>query len=125
VSGRRAAQGIAVTIASATALTASFGMRASELDATARGAAVYAKYCAVCHGAGGAGDGRAAAVQTVRPADLTLSTRSAEYKQQIISRGGAALGRSSSMPAWSHELSPTDIRDLVSYVQTLSARRHE
>jgi putative copper resistance protein D len=37
----------------------------------ARGAAVYAENCALCHGAAGHGDGPAAAGLPVRPADLT------------------------------------------------------
>ena len=35
------------------------------------GARLYAGNCALCHGAGGKGDGPAAAALTVRPADLT------------------------------------------------------
>ena len=36
-----------------------------------RGAHLYVENCALCHGAGGKGDGPAAAPLTVRPADLT------------------------------------------------------
>ena len=75
----------------------------------ARGAALFSKYCALCHGAGGAGDGRAARVQKVPPADLTVSTRARSYKLQIVRNGGAEMGRSSSMPAWREVLSEAEI----------------
>jgi cytochrome c oxidase cbb3-type subunit 2/cytochrome c oxidase cbb3-type subunit I/II len=80
---------------------------------------VYAKYCTLCHGASGKGDGRAAVIQQRKPADLTKSVRTFEYKLDIVRRGGAALSRSSSMPAWSDVLSDAEIRAVVAYLQTL------
>jgi mono/diheme cytochrome c family protein len=94
---------------------------AGENAASSRGAATFAQYCALCHGAEGKGDGRAARVQQVRPADLTRSARSAAYKSEIIRKGGAAMNRSSSMPSWGEVLSASDIDDIVAYLQTLSA----
>jgi mono/diheme cytochrome c family protein len=119
---RRAVRGIAVTLASATALVAPFGERANDAAAapSARGAVIFAKYCAVCHGESGAGDGRAASLQKVAPANLLLSTRSGEYQLRIVTDGGAALNRSSSMPAWRGELSEEQIQDVVAYIQRLS-----
>jgi mono/diheme cytochrome c family protein len=38
---------------------------------TRSGASYYTEYCAACHGAGGKGDGPAAAGLSARPADLT------------------------------------------------------
>ncbi len=88
-------------------------------DAVARGAALYQTYCELCHGTSGKGDGRAATLQRTRPADLTLSARSDEYKIQIITAGGAAVKRSTSMPAWRDSLSQQQIRDVVAYLRTL------
>jgi mono/diheme cytochrome c family protein len=95
--------------------------RASEPqdDAVSRGAALYQTYCELCHGTSGKGDGRAATLQRTRPADLTLSARSDEYKIQIITAGGAAVKRSTSMPAWRDSLSQQQIRDVVAYLRTL------
>jgi mono/diheme cytochrome c family protein len=42
--------------------------------ATPAGGALFAQYCAVCHGSGGRGDGPAAAGLPVRPTDLTRLT---------------------------------------------------
>jgi mono/diheme cytochrome c family protein len=93
---------------------------AEDLDAAAaRGATVFEKYCTLCHGKTGHGDGRAARLQEARPADLTLSRRSDAYKLQIIRSGGAALQRSASMPAWSDALSEAEMRDVVAYLRTL------
>jgi mono/diheme cytochrome c family protein len=76
----------------------------------------------LCHGASGVGDGRAASLQKAPPADLTASTRPRSYKLQIVTRGGAEMGRSESMPAWRDVLSEADIQDVVSYVETLNVR---
>jgi cytochrome c oxidase cbb3-type subunit III len=97
------------------------GVLAAEPEGNAlRGAAVFQKYCVLCHGASGHGDGRAAALQKARPADLTLSDRSDAYKLQIIREGGVALQRSTSMPPWSDVLSESQIRDVVAYLRTLT-----
>lgn len=91
--------------------------RAAE-PSTPVGAQVYAKYCMLCHGATGKGDGRAAVIQQRKPADLTKSTQTHAYKLDIVRRGGAALNRSSSMPAWSDVLSEEEISQVVAYLQT-------
>lgn len=99
------------------ALAISHGVNAAEPQAT--GAQVYSKYCALCHGAQGKGDGRAAVLQQRPPANLTQSRRTYEYKLDIVRRGGAALNRSSGMPAWSEALTDREITDVVAYLQTL------
>jgi mono/diheme cytochrome c family protein len=110
---------VVVTIASASALATAQYVRAGD-RAAARGAEVFAKYCVLCHGASGVGNGRAASLQKVPPADLTSSTRPRSYKLQIVTRGGAEMGRSESMPAWREVLSEVEIQDVVSYIEMLS-----
>jgi mono/diheme cytochrome c family protein len=73
----------------------------------------------LCHGPLGKGDGRAASLQQVPPADLSKSRRSSAYKLQIIREGGAAVNRSRSMPAWREVLSPEQIAEVAAYVNTL------
>jgi len=114
-------RGLALALASASVLASTHDARPAKTPA-ARGAAVFSKYCALCHGAGGVGDGRAASLQKVPPANLTISTRGRSYKMQIVREGGAALGRSSSMPAWRDVLTDAEITDVVEYVQTLNPR---
>ena len=114
-------RGLALALASASVLASTHDARPAKTPA-AHGAAVFSKYCALCHGAGGVGDGRAASLQKVPPANLTISTRGRSYKMQIVREGGAALGRSSSMPAWRDVLTDAEITDVVEYVQTLNPR---
>lgn len=116
----RFVRGIALVFASAGVLASTHEMRPGATP-VARGAAVFSKYCALCHGSGGAGDGRAASMQKARPADLTVSSRSRSYKLQIVRDGGAELGRSSSMPAWREVLTDAEIADVVEYVETLNS----
>lgn len=112
-------RGLALALASASALASTHEVRPGTTP-VARGAAVFSKYCSLCHGTGGAGDGRAASMQKVPPADLTVSTRLRSYKLQIVRKGGAELGRSSGMPAWRDVLSDAEIADVVEYIQTLN-----
>ena len=114
----RFGRGVVLALASAGVLASTHEVRPGNAQ-VARGATVYSKYCALCHGSGGAGDGRAAAMQKVPPADLTVSTRSPGYKLQIVRDGGAELGRSSSMPAWRDVLSDAEIAEVVEYIETL------
>src|SRR3954468_19862184 len=102
-------------------MCAADGAHADDTAAAAqvRGSATFAKYCSLCHGTQGKGDGRAARLQQVPPADLTRSQRSDAYKSEIIRKGGAAMSRSSSMPSWGEVLSSQDIQDVVAYLQTL------
>lgn len=119
----RLLRGSALALASAGVLASAHDMRPDAAPVpTPSGAALFSKYCSLCHGAGGAGDGRAASVQKVPPANLTVSTRPRSYKMRIVREGGAALGRSSSMPAWRDVLTDEEIADVVEYVQVLNPR---
>lgn len=52
-----------------------FGLVAEACADTDAGAALYARYCATCHGEGGEGDGPSAALVTIPPANLTALAR--------------------------------------------------
>jgi len=69
----------------------------------AAGAEFYAQTCIPCHGEGGKGDGAASAALTPKPRDLTgkewQDSIDDEYLRKIIQYGGAAVGKSPTMPA--------------------------
>jgi len=85
----------------------------------AAGEKVFQRYCVTCHGAKADGKGPAARLFTPPPADLTASTRTDQYKASIIRAGGAAVGRSASMPPWGQELDARQIDDLVEYLRSV------
>jgi mono/diheme cytochrome c family protein len=105
--------------ANALALLAAPGASADSQTVQARGATVFAQYCVLCHGRAGKGDGRAALMQKVPPADLTVSALSADDKRRIVFLGGAGVGRSASMPAWAEVLTEEQIEDVLVYLDSL------
>ena len=92
-----------------------------------RGERLYRRYCAVCHGSGGRGDGpNAAFLEDDQPRDLTdsryFARLSDEHLYRVIADGGAAIRGSRFMPPWGRTLSPAQLRDLVAFVRTLSMK---
>lgn len=88
------------------------------------GAVIYGQFCATCHGAGGKGDGSAAAALDPGPADHTdpafMGTLSDEHLYRVIQGGGAAVGKSPLMAPWGGVLTDEQIRDLISFLRRLS-----
>lgn len=84
-----------------------------------RGDIVFKNYCILCHGVKADGAGRAAKLYSPKPANLVLSDKNDEYKELIIRRGGAALGRSEFMPPWNNELTHEQITDVVAYLHSI------
>jgi mono/diheme cytochrome c family protein len=65
------------------------------------GAIVYQRYCAVCHGLEGRGDGPAAVALTPRPTDLTrLTDGVVELMRRIDGRAAIPAHGSEAMPVW-------------------------
>jgi len=86
------------------------------------GNSVFRAYCVHCHGPEARGCGPAARLYRPRPANLTASTRSPEYKERIIRGGGQSMGRSPFMPPWGQQLSGEDITDIVAFLSTLEKK---
>ena len=86
---------------------------------------IYLSRCSVCHGEQGMGDGKLAGkvIRDPVPFNLTLSVQSPEYLQEIITRGGAAVGRSGSMPPWAEELTGTQVQSVIEYLLSIRADR--
>jgi mono/diheme cytochrome c family protein len=85
-----------------------------------RGAIVFRTYCVLCHGPQADGRGRAARHYSPPPANLAASQATDEYKEKIIRKGGAAMGRSPFMPPWEQELTAEQIQDVVAYLRTIN-----
>ncbi len=88
-------------------------------DNKRRGEVVFKTNCILCHGLMADGKGRAARIYDPPPANLTKSAKNDDYKRMIITGGGAAMGRSEFMPAWSDQLSEQEIEDVVAYLRTV------
>ncbi|HWP48898.1 MAG TPA: c-type cytochrome [Candidatus Limnocylindrales bacterium] len=84
------------------------------------GKALFLRYCQGCHGP----DGRGGA-QTFMPHVDNLTRKgyieklSDEYLFQVISKGGAAMGKSAYMPAWEKVLQRQDILDVIAHIRKL------
>lgn len=90
----------------------------------AAGAQLYATYCASCHGPEGKGDGPVAATLDPRPANhadhVYIGSLSDEHLYDVISKGGAAVGKSALMAPWGGVVNDQGIRDLVAFIRKLS-----
>ena len=90
----------------------------SDTATLARGQQLFAQNCAICHGAGGKGDGPLGQNLTPRPVDLTgshLTTHTDGDLYWWISHGIAGTG----MPSFTGTLSDQDIWALIRYIRSL------
>lgn len=91
-----------------------------------KGQRVFTRYCAVCHGAEGAGDGFNAYNLNPRPRDLSDAqfqrAVSDEWLAEVIAQGGRGVNRSPLMPAWGHTLTRGQVREVVAFIRTLSGK---
>jgi cbb3-type cytochrome c oxidase subunit III len=83
------------------------------------GLQLYQKYCQVCHGVEGEGDGIMTKLMGIMPMDhtnpnVTNSLDNEELVNSILD------GKGKFMPAWRGILSQTDVEALVSYIRLLS-----
>lgn len=104
------------------------GPQASPAQREERSAgALYARFCAGCHGAAGRGDGPNAKSLPVPPAvhssAAQMALRSDAELFDAIAAGGAIMNRSPRMPAFGLTLSGDEIRSLVRHIRELCACR--
>ena len=83
------------------------------------GMVLYQKYCHVCHGDGGEGDGIMTQLMGITPMDHTNPnvTNSLDNEELIDS---ILDGKGKYMPAWRGVLTQADVEALVSYIRLLS-----
>ncbi len=85
---------------------------------------IFANSCSSCHGKTGKGDGIAAAALNPKPKDLTdkayVSKLDDGYLLKIISKGGAAVGKSPLMPPFGGNLKEQDVQKLITFIRSLA-----
>jgi mono/diheme cytochrome c family protein len=100
------------------------GSAPSRAQDQAEGRKLYASYCASCHGDKGKGDGVAGKSLPAKPADHTngavMNQLTDKFLTEVIAKGGAAVGKSAFMPAWSGALNEKQIRDLLAFIRSLA-----
>ena len=98
----------------------------------AAGKQVFARYCAVCHGETGGGDGFNAynvkAAFDVTPSAFSDSAFMATLKDSTalaaIRGGGPAVGKSAAMPPWGRTLGESEIADVWRFARSLAGSAH-
>lgn len=88
------------------------------------GLKLYGKYCAICHGTMGKGDGFNAYNLDPHPTNLTdslyMSGLSNKSLNKIISYGGLSMNKSVLMPAYENTLNTLQINSIIAYLRKLS-----
>lgn len=83
------------------------------------GQLIFNNRCAICHSKTGDGSGRIAKIiKAPPPFNLTQSVLSDAALKEIITRGGAAVSRSSGMPPWENELSQAELDSVIEYIKS-------
>jgi len=90
------------------------------------GLEVYKKTCLRCHGEQCKGDGPGAKLLKTKPADWTDKATMSKLTESdlftAISKGTAAVGKSSAMPGFADQLKQQDIRNLIAYVYQVEGK---
>jgi len=93
--------------------------RTIESANSKKGQAIYKGRCILCHGINGDGKGKMAKIiKNPPPFNLKASRSPDNYLQDIISKGGEAMGRSPKMPIFGEELNKSDIGHLIAYIKS-------
>jgi high-affinity iron transporter len=83
---------------------------------------LYEQTCAMCHGAGGHGDGPTSPSLQPKPADLTAAVKdkSDAYLTKLIAEGGPSVGKSPLMPSYKGILNEKQVQSVIQYVRGLA-----
>ena len=84
------------------------------------GKKVFEKFCFICHGLTGKGDGQAAAALNPKPRNFGdtayMSKQTREKLHGVIANGGKSAGLSVNMAAWNKAMKPEELDDVLAYV---------
>ena len=89
-------------------------------ESIARGRQLFAKNCAVCHGADGRGNGPAAAALPQRPDDLGRIAPPPAFPDGVVAY--RIINGVNMMPAFKSTLSENEIWDLLNFIRALAKR---
>ncbi|MCB8984678.1 MAG: cytochrome c [Ardenticatenaceae bacterium] len=95
----------------------------ADEESLARGEEIYTKYCVVCHGEAGMGDGPGAANLDPQPAPIAHTSQMLgdDYLFWRISEGGAHDPFNSAMPAWQTAFDENARWDAINYIRALGS----
>lgn len=86
-----------------------------------QGRHLYAKYCTVCHGTEGKGDGFNAFNLDPKPRDFTdikyMNALSDSRLLETVSQGGKGVNKSVLMPSWGGRLSKSELEYIIAYIR--------
>jgi len=92
----------------------------------ANGSEIYQRYCKVCHGDSGEGDGFNAFNLDPKPRSLVDQSAREQLTDEALTRsislGGAGRNKSPLMPRWGRTLSGRQIRYVIAYIRLLQRR---
>ncbi len=111
-----------LSILCATGMLVTMTGQAVAGDAAA-GETRFKQLCSTCHGPTGKGDGPAAGGLPVKPRNFADAAwqKSVDdtYLATIITKGGAAVGKSPMMTPFGHSLNEQQTQDVIAYIRTL------
>jgi cytochrome c oxidase cbb3-type subunit 3 len=89
-----------------------------------QGKRLFYAYCVWCHAdatpAGPSNRGNLTPAPALMNDGATLNDLSDEYMENMITLGGAAVGKSAMMPPWGHALSPDEIRAIMAFTRAIA-----
>ena len=99
-------------------------VRPESVPSALEGRVLFKTYCSRCHGEGGYGDGRMSRVyKDPGPFPLVYSVSPHGYLTNIITGGGASVGRSEIMPTFKEQLRPSQIQSVILHLYSLRQLR--
>jgi mono/diheme cytochrome c family protein len=115
----------------AASVAAAEGPTAPDPSEAAKGQVIYKRFCAVCHGAAGAGDGQLASELRAKPVDLTrLAARNGgvfsfdKVARAIDGRETVRAHGSADMPVWGEVFSKTSGTEAADQKEAVARLTH-